>query len=169
LGFAHAVPAPAPINKDSVRHAILRHLQAELTLLAGAVELARDEASNEESRARSKYDTHSQEAAYLAEGQGRVAAEIEESLRSYAALTCPTFPPDAPIALGALVELGAPGKTARYFLGPRAGGIEVTVDGQSILVVTPQSPLGRSLLGQRAGDTLTAAGRAKPQRIVSVA
>lgn len=164
------MPAPTPINKDSIRQAILSHLQAELTLLAGAVELARDEASNEESRARSKYDTHSQEAAYLAEGQGRVAAEIEESLRSYAALTCPAFSAQTPIALGALVTLEQRGRTVCYFLGPRAGGVEVSVDGQTILVVTPQSPLGRSLLGKRVGDTLTPAGRgAAPQQIVSVA
>jgi transcription elongation GreA/GreB family factor len=163
------VTASNQINKESVRHAILLHLQAELKLLAGAVELARDEASNEESRARSKYDTHSQEAAYLAEGQGRVAAEIEESLRNYAALACPTFAAGAPIALGALVTLEQRGKTTCYFLGPRAGGIEIQVEGQSILVVTPQSPLGRSLLGKRAGDALTGAGRnAAPQHITAV-
>lgn len=158
-----------PINKDSVRRAILRHLQAELALLAGAVELARDEASNEESRARSKYDTHSQEAAYLAEGQGRVAAEIEESIRHYVALACPSFAADTPIALGALVTLAQHGKTTRYFLGPRAGGIEVIIDEQSILVITPQSPLGRTLLGKRAGDSLPGTGRnAAPQHIAHV-
>lgn len=162
--------ASKPINKESVRQAILSHLQAELNLLAGAVELARDEASNEESRARSKYDTHSQEAAYLAEGQGRVAAEIEASLRSYAALACPTFSAEAPIAIGALVTLEQRGKSSCYFFGPRAGGIEVTVDDHSILVVTPQSPLGRALLGKRAGDTLPGTGRAAaPQRIATVA
>jgi transcription elongation GreA/GreB family factor len=164
------VPSTTPLNKESVRQAILRHLQAELTLLAGAVELARDEASNEESRARSKYDTHSQEAAYLAEGQGRIAAEIEESLRSYAALTCPAFTAATPIALGALIELEHRGTTTRYFLGPRAGGIEIQVEGQRILVVTPQSPLGRSLLGKRTGDTLPGTGRGAPaQRIAAVA
>jgi transcription elongation GreA/GreB family factor len=158
------------MNKDSVRQAILRHLQAELTLLVGAVALARDEATNEESRARSKYDTHSQEAAYLAEGQGRIAAEIEESLRSYSALACPDFAANAPIALGALVTLETRGKSTRYFLGPRAGGIEVNVEGETVLVVTPQSPLGRALLGQRVGDTLPSAGRGTTaQRIVAVA
>ena len=115
----------------------------------------------------SDLDTHSQEAAYLAEGQGRVATEIEESLRSYAALACPTFATGAPIALGALVTLEQRGKNTCYFLGPRAGGIEVHVEGQSILVVTPQSPLGRSLLGKRAGEALPAPGRNAPPQLIT--
>jgi transcription elongation GreA/GreB family factor len=159
------------VHKIALRDAILRQLRAELTLQAQAAALARDEATNEESRARSKYDTHSQEAAYLAQGQARLALEIEASLEAYAALPCPDFPPDAAIALGAIVELEAGGaKRTRYFIGPRAGGMELTVDGESILVITPQSPVGRQLMGKRAGDTVsTPGGRAgTPQRIVAV-
>ena len=45
-----------------------------------AAALARDEAISEESRPENKYDTHSQEAAYLAEGQARLAGEIEADI-----------------------------------------------------------------------------------------
>lgn len=148
------------MNKSAIRDAILAQLRAELALQIGAAQLARDEAISDESRAQSKYDTHSQEAAYLAEGQAKLAGEIEASLAHCAALPLPAFAPGDVIALGALVELGARGRSAWYFLGPRAGGLELRVAGKEILVLTPQSPLGRQLLGKLTGDTVQMPGRA---------
>jgi transcription elongation GreA/GreB family factor len=160
------------LNKSALRDAILIQLRAELALQIGAAQLARDEAISEESRAESKYDTHSQEAAYLAEGQAKLAAEIEESLAHFSTLLLPSFAPESVIALGALVELGARGRSSWYFLGPRAGGLELQLDGRHILVLTPQSPLGRQLLGKRSGDIVQMPGRAgiaTGQKILSVA
>ena len=116
-----------------------------------AAALARDEATHEESRPESKYDTHSQEAAYLAEGQARLAAELAAARTALAALPLPQFDGATPIALGALVELEQPRGSAWYFIGPAAGGTSVAVDGCEILVVTPQSPLGRQLMGATVG------------------
>ncbi len=159
------------MNKSTLREAILAQLRAELALQVGAAQSARDEAISEESRAASKYDTHGQEAAYLAEGQAKLAAEIDVSLALYTALPLPEFGPEAVIALGALVELAARGRSSGYFLGPRAGGLELRVDDREILVLTPQSPLGRQLLGKRVGDLVHMPGRAgavTAQKIVSV-
>ena len=162
----------APLKKSHLRDAILQQLQQELTRQTKAAEASRDEAISEESRAENKWDTHSQEAAYLAEGQARLAAEIGASIELYATLPLPDFTPDDAVALGALVELdsSAAGKRAWYFLGPRAGGLELEVDGRPILVLTPQSPLGRQLLGKRAGDVVPSAlrGASEGQRILSV-
>jgi transcription elongation GreA/GreB family factor len=158
------------VNKASLRAAILEQLRCNLSLQVGAAQLARDEAISEESRAENKYDTHSQEAAYLAEGQARLAAEIEENLAHYTSLPLPDFATGDPIALGALVELTAGAKSTWYFLGPRAGGLELQLDGRDILVLTPQAPLGRQLIGKRLGETVAAPGRgaAGPQRIAAV-
>lgn len=157
------------MNKAHLRQAILDQLQAELAQQTAAAHLARDEAISEESRPENKYDTHSQEAAYLAEGQARLVREIADNLAHYTTLPIPPFAPDAAIALGAIVELRSEKASTWYFIGPRAGGIEVAVDGRQVLVVTPQSPLGRELLGKRAGDTVVGPGRSGPKRIVSVA
>jgi transcription elongation GreA/GreB family factor len=156
------------VNKTGLRDAILRQLRTDLALQANAAALARDEATNEESRARSKYDTHSQEAAYLAEGQARIALDIEASLAAYAALPLPSFGVGDVIALGALVELETAGRRSWYFLGPRAGGLELQADGHTILVLTAQSPLGRELIGKRVGDEVKAPGRGAVVRIVGV-
>ncbi len=157
------------MNKASLRAAIVEQLQRELAQQINAAHVAREEAISEESRAENKYDTHSQEAAYLAEGQARLAAEIESSLALYAALPLPDFAPADPIALGAVVEVS--GATSMwYFLGPRGGGMQLALEGREIFVVTPQSPVGRQLMGRRTGETVTTPGRGKPvaQRIVSV-
>ena len=158
------------MTKTALREAILQQLRAELARQTNAAALARDEAISEESRAESKWDTHSQEAAYLAEGQAKLAGEVTASLELYASLPFPDLGPEDMIVLGALVELETAGKTARYFLGPRAGGLELSVNGQKLLVVTPASPLGRQLVGKRLGDTIKTTGRgaAATQRIVAV-
>jgi transcription elongation GreA/GreB family factor len=161
----------APVNKSSLRDAILGQLREELTRQNNAASLSRDEAISEESRAENKWDTHSQEAAYLAEGQAKLAAEIAASIELYETLLLPDFAPSDTIALGAVVELEtADGKGAWYFVGPRAGGLEIEMDGRTVLVLTPLSPLGRQLIGKRAGDFVPAAGRgsAGMQRILSV-
>ncbi|HEX2851743.1 MAG TPA: transcription elongation factor [Opitutaceae bacterium] len=156
-------------DKTALRAAIIAQLRADLALQIRAAQLARDEATSEESRAENKYDTHSQEAAYLAEGQARQAAEVEESITLYQSMPLPDFSAADAAALGALVEVGAGARSTWYFLGPRAGGLELTANGQSVLVLTPQSPLGRQLFGRHVGDTVRPPGRnAAEHRIVSI-
>ena len=158
------------MNKTAVRDAILAELRAELDRQRAAAELARDEAISEESRPENKWDTHSQEAAYLAEGQARLTREIGEALVMLASLPMPEFRAGDRIGLGAVVHVGSGREAAVYFLAPRAGGVEVKIGGNAVLVVTPQSPLGRQLLGRRAGDDFTAPGtsRSTSRRITSI-
>ena len=134
-----------------------------------AANLARDEAISEESRPENKYDTHSQEAAYLAEGQARLAAEIAETIALYEALPVAPAAPAAPAAIGSLIELRGRRGSRWYFLGPRQGGIEFELAGAPVLVLTPQSPLGRQFVGRRAGDLVPLPGAAGTEnRIVRV-
>lgn len=159
------------LDKASIRAAVIAKLQSELLLQTQAAQLARDEATHEESRAESKYDTHSQEAAYLAEGQAKQAAEIEASIAMYTSLPLRGAGAEGQIALGALVELERSGTRSWYFLGPRSGGLELEIDGKTILVITPQSPLGRQMIGRRTGDMISAPGQraSMTQSIASVA
>lgn len=163
------------VNKSALREVILHQLREELARQTSAAVSARDEAISEESRAENKWDTHSQEAAYLAEGQAKLAAEIGASIELYGTLPLPEFKADEVIALGAVVEVesnGSGGKPrrARYFIGPRAGGLELSIDGRDLLVLTPQSPLGRQMIGRRLGDSIQSAGRGASaiQRIVAI-
>ena len=159
------------MNKVAVLEAILERLQADLALYAKAAGSAREEATDEQSKAENKYDTRGLEASYLARGQSRQARETEAALEQFAAMARqPTSNPEA-IGLGCLVDLKVGRETSHYLVGPRAGGTEVTVDGTEILVITPQSPLGQQLLGHRAGDRLALqfGGQAREGRIVRLA
>lgn len=157
------------MDKAALRDAILRRLEADLALQTAAALDSRDEATDTESRPENKYDMRAQEAAYLAEGQARLAAELRESLTLFATLPLPAFGERDAVALGALVTLDGDGRELRYFLGPRAGGTEVDVEGRSVLVITPASPLGRQLLGRKRGDSVTLPGAKRPHRIATVA
>lgn len=149
-----------PDLKEQLRGLILRQLQVEFELQTQAAELAHDEAISEESRPENKYDTHSQEAAYLAEGQAKLAAEVAESITFYQSLALPAFSESTPLALGALVELASRRGAVWYFLGPRAGGLEVELPEYGrVCVLTAQSPLGRQIIGKRQGDSVMLPGR----------
>jgi transcription elongation GreA/GreB family factor len=155
------------MSKSELLVAILGRLRAELDLLTRAALATHAEATHEENRAEDKYDTRGLEASYLAHGQSRAAEEAADAVAQFQALPARDFGPGEAIALGALVRLE---DGARYFVGPRAGGTEVQLDGATVLVVTPSSPLGRQLVGRRAGDVLPLAlgPRRSTVRIVDV-
>ena len=142
------------MNKAAIRDQILLQLRQELALQTRAAQISREEAISEESRPENQYDMHSQEAAYLAEGQARLAAEIAANIALYENLTIPEAAPDVLVTLGAAVAVNNAERLAWYFIGPRSGGLELVVDGVPVLVLTPQSPLGRQLMGKRVGDSV---------------
>ena len=126
-------------------------LNENLTVLERAARASHVEATHESSKAENKYDTRGLEAAYLAGGQARQAREILDSIKLYQSLPLRDFARDDPIDLTAVVKLDADNSQAMYFIGPKSGGLEVKYDGQEIVVVTPQSPLGQNLIGKKAG------------------
>ena len=156
------------MDKASLREAIVKRIKADLEIQTRAALMARDEATHEESKPENQYDMHAQEAAYLAEGQAKLAAELHESITLYQNLPLPAFTPAHPVSLGAVVTLDAAGRKTHYFIGPRNGGIEVSFEGTEIIVLTPPSPLGRLLVGRRVGDMIKIPGRTTVQRIDAI-
>lgn len=139
--------------KTELLAGILASLQSELDLLTSAALATHAEATDEENKAEDKYDTRGLEASYLAHGQSKAAEEAALALAQFRALSPRDAIPGDPISLGALVTVtDAAGRTAHYYLGPRAGGTEVTLGDRTVMVITPQSPLGRELVGRRLGD-----------------
>jgi transcription elongation GreA/GreB family factor len=150
--------------------AIIEHLRAELESFARAARAAHAEATHEQSKAENKYDTRGLEAAYLARGQSKQASEAEQAIKQFEALRIREFTKADPIDVGALVELRGRGEPAFYFIGPRAGGVEVLFDEREVTVITPQSPLGQQLFGRKAGEQvqIELAGSRDKYRIASV-
>ena len=142
------------MTKAEVIGKIVAELTAQMERFAGAASSSRAEAIDEESQAEDKYDTRGLEASYLASGQSRQMAEAGAALQQYLQMTPVRFAAEDPIDVGALVTLKSGRERNLYFLGPSAGGTEVAVGGETVLVLTPQSPLGAQLMGRRQGERL---------------
>ena len=140
------------MHKAAVLRAVCEALVREFEHLRALSKSTRSAGADDESRAEGKYDTRSTEQNYLADGQARQAHLAAQALAAFEQLAARPLAPDAPIELGALVELEfSPADSAWFLLGPAAGGTEVAVDGVEVTVITPESPLGRQLLGLRRG------------------
>lgn len=146
------------MDKPAIVSLIIEHLLAELETVACASREAREAATHPDARAEDKYDTRATESSYLADGQARHAAELREAIELYRALPVRAFGADEPIALTALVTLEQRAARDLFFIGPRNGGVTVRLDDAEVMVITPQSPLGRALLGCRAGDRVRLEG-----------
>jgi transcription elongation GreA/GreB family factor len=141
------------MSKRDLLDRILAKLSAELQAITTAALATHAEATDEENKAEDKYDTRGLEASYLAHGQSKAAEEAAQAVAQFSALPARDFAAGEPISLGALVRLEGRGDN-RYFIGPRAGGTEIELGGEPVLVITPQSPLGRQLMGRKQGDRL---------------
>lgn len=157
------------IDKPRLIEALIAVLEEDLALQTRAANLARDEAIDEESRAEGKYDTRGQEAAYLAEGQAKIATELADAMAHYRTLPLPATPAGAKIEVGSVVQVERNGHPILGLIGPKAGGTDFECDGHHFTVITPVSPLGQLLLGRKEGDTVYLLVRNKPQphRIVA--
>lgn len=158
------------VNKQALIGKIVAQLTAELGVYYKAARAAHAEATHEQSKAESKYDTRGLEASYLARGQSKQAAEIEASIAEFRSLPVREFTPTDEIDVGAIVELGSGRERNFYFIGSRAGGTEVMHEEIEVLVITPQSPLGQQIVGKKKGDRvkLQVAGRTTDYKIVTV-
>ena len=158
------------MNKRALIQKIVAKLTSELEIYFRAAQASRAEATHEQSKAESKYDTRGLEASYLARAQSKQAAELEAAIAEFGKLDTREFATGEGIGVCALVELETGGESSFYFMGPRAGGTEVVQDKKEILVITPQSPLGAQLMEKKQGDCplLLLAGRKQLTRIVSV-
>lgn len=139
-------------NKQALVRKIIAALTEELERFAKAARASHAEATDPQSKAEHKYDTRGLEAAYLAGGQARKVAEIEESIGKFQKLKLVEFGPETPIDYGALVQVEMRGGRSWYFIGPKAGGLEVVHEKEEVTVITPQSPLGEQLMEKKEGD-----------------
>jgi transcription elongation GreA/GreB family factor len=140
------------VNKRELVVAVIEKLREDLALYEKAADAARAEATHEQSKAEHKYDTRGLEAAYLARGQSKQAAEILSAMAHFDKLLLRDFAPEEGIDMGAVVELQSGKETSTYFIGPRAGGTEIMNEKREVLVITPESPLGSQLIGRKAGE-----------------
>ncbi|HEY6038315.1 MAG TPA: GreA/GreB family elongation factor [Kofleriaceae bacterium] len=136
------------MSKAELKAALLRELEATLATARAAHASAIEGSTHEEARAENDKDTRGLEQSYLARGQAQRVAELEAAVGDITALALRTFTAQSPIAMSALVAVDEDGDAKQFFIAPAGGGTMVG----GVQVVTPNSPLGRALLGKRLDD-----------------
>ncbi|MEH6576319.1 MAG: transcription elongation factor GreAB [Amphritea sp.] len=144
------------MDKQQLIAQIMAKLQEDLEVNIEAANEARDAAIHDESVPETQYDTIGLEASYLAHGQSKRVQELEMNLADYRSLVVRDFSADTPAGLSALVTLQDEfGEERHIFIGPAGGGIQLDLDGYTVIVVTPEAPLGKALIGKYVGDMLS--------------
>ena len=141
------------MNKHAVHQLILEKLIVDLDIAQRAAQTAYETATHEENIAENKYDTLGLEASYLAAGQAKRVEEIKQSLTLCHSMAMRAYDDERGIEVGALLGLeDENGRQQWLFLAQDAAGLKIEVVGQPVTVITPRSPLGKSLLGKFEGD-----------------
>ena len=148
------------MDKPALLAHIIQRLNADLEQAVLAAEAAHADATHEESVAENQYDTLGLEASYLAAGHSRRVLELREALLRYNALILRPRDAERGIQLTSLVSLeDEQGLHQQLFLGPEgAAGKFNSAEGE-VLLISPQAPLARQLLGLQEGDELQVAGK----------
>jgi len=158
------------VNKGDLVKQLKAELEREIEVLERAARSAREAATHEESRPENDKDTRAVEAAYLAGAQADRARELGRALNAIEFLPLRGFREEDPIASAALIEVEVDGKRFHYFLAPQGGGLRAEMEGVTVQVITPQSPMGKALLGKSVGDVVEVRteGRAREVEILAV-
>lgn len=157
------------MDKTDIIKLIIEQLTHDLAVQYKAAITAHEASTDSENIPDNKYETLALEASYVAQGQANRAQDIKRALVSYKQLTLLDFDEASPIRLTALVTLaGDDAATRTVFIGPLEGGMKVIGHFTEIVVITPASPLGRSLIGKTVGDLVNIGAGGKRLEIVEV-
>ncbi len=140
------------MEKAGLLRAVIAQVEAKLQELRAGYHAARDATLTTPHVMKGKREVPGMEASYLANALALNIQEREYELRALRSVRLPEHAER--VALGCLVGVGpADGPADRlYFLLPVCGGMEVSLDGCVIRVVTPGTPIAKVLLGKSVGD-----------------
>ncbi|MCG3863489.1 MULTISPECIES: GreA/GreB family elongation factor [unclassified Photobacterium] len=143
------------MNKQTLLDAIQVRLQQTLQAATEAALRAYNTATDDENVAENQYDTLALEASYLAHGQAQRVEECKADVTAYQILQANLPQSFETVLLGHIVTLADENDNMRFvFLGPSAGGLVLTVDNNTVTIVTPTSPFGDALIGREIGEEI---------------
>jgi transcription elongation GreA/GreB family factor len=137
-------------TKERLREELATLLAADLETRERALRAAREGATHEEAKPENDKDTRALEQSYLARGEALRVEELKQGLADVQKMPLRALRDGEPAALGALVTVEEEGDPKVLWLAPYGGGSRLA--NGAVQVVTPKSPLGRAVLGKRAGD-----------------
>lgn len=155
-------------QKQALFADLIARLVGEFQTLVAQQRATHAGATHEEAKPENDKDTRALEQSYLARGQAKRVAAVEQEVSRLRALWPRAHDTSSPIALGALLVTEEDGRPARVLLLAPAGAGQVLPSALGdVHVITPQSPLGRVLIGAFEGDDVEVRGP-NGLRVVSV-
>lgn len=152
------------ISKKIILEKLIENLQHELAEVEGAAKSTRDLATQDDLKSEGKYDTRAIEASYLASAQLKRVEEIKTDIQMLEEIEIQN---STKIQMGSLALISYKENARYYFLTSTSGGTMLTVNGETILVISVFSPLGNGALGLEAGESFEVE-TPKEQRIYQV-
>ena len=136
-------------DKKALKEELMSQLRATLDRSRAAHAAATEGATHSEARPENDKDTRGLELSYLARGQAQRVAELQIVLGAVSEMRLRPFLRTDAISVGALVRVEEDGSIQDLLFAEHGGGVVLSGD---VHVVTPNSPLGRALLGRHEGD-----------------
>lgn len=145
-------------DKHRVIDALVTLLEESLTVAIESANNAHLDATHEQSKAETQYDSLGIEMAYLAEGQSKRIESIKNDIQRLTNLTLPVH--HDVVQVGHLVKLSdikLEQKAKWVFILPVAGGHQITIDKVQIQTVTPNTPMAQLLLNKEHNECVNLA------------
>lgn len=142
------------IQKTKILEYVIHQTEAEIQRLETGLAHAKHAKLEAPGRMQSRYDTMGVEAGWVADSLTKTISEKSEALAILRRFQLPVQP--SRVVPGSLVGLGPKDGEPDdfFFVLPVSGGITYTSEGPPIevLVITPQAPIARGLLGKTLGE-----------------
>lgn len=144
------------MNKQKLLKLVIKEVELRYEALAKSALVAKDAATNEESKAENKYDTRGLEASYLAGAQAGRTEKLKESLFYLNKITADELSAKKEsINLLSLVKLtDEEGVDKNLFIIPVQGGIKINFDNILVQTITLSSPIGMAIINKSLGDEI---------------
>lgn len=138
------------IDKKIILKKLIENLRNELVEVECAAKSTRDLVTADDLKSEGKYDTRAIEASYLASAQLKRVEEIKTDIQMLEEIELVRA---NKLQMGSLALIEYKGNERYYFLTSTSGGTMLTVDENTILVISVFSPLGNGALGLQAGES----------------
>lgn len=152
-------------SKAQLRDELIQVLSEQLIVAERAHQGSLEGATHEEARPENDKDTRALEQSYLARGQAQRVMELKDAIAKLCLMPADDGLPHPKCIVGSIVEVDDGKEHSHYFIAEVGGGTRLAQS--KVQVVTPQSPLGRALLGSGVDDDVEVSLGHK-QRVLSI-
>jgi hypothetical protein len=134
------------MDRQKILEQIICSLEKKYLGLKKSQESERNIVSGLEGRNMSRYDTMRIEGSWVVDGMKKEQDQLLKELTYAKGFKLPEY--SSNITLGSLVLISTPQFQEQYFILPFYGGYETVFRNNSLIVITPLSPIAKILIGK---------------------